>query len=122
MSFALYGDENAQHDDLGEMLSAVDVDWLTTEAAGNAGLSDQAQLEFATAQGRAVLTFDKADFQRLHAEWARAGREHAGIIICTFARLPSPVLFAEMMRLQAVYTPETIRNALLFIKVPPPPR
>jgi hypothetical protein len=46
----------------------------------NRGLSDQDQLEFATAERRAIYTFNVDDFRRLHARWGAAGREHAGII------------------------------------------
>lgn len=54
---------------------------LTSLEAGNAhqGIPDEAVLEFATAQGRAVLTHNRRDFIRLHRE--RPG--HAGIVVCT---------------------------------------
>ena len=55
---------------------------LTTAEAGQAGiaLSDHELLTRATAQGRAVLAFDRRHFIRLHGE----SPEHAGIIVCTF--------------------------------------
>jgi len=41
---------------------------------------DSAVLELATADGRAVLTFDRRDFATLH----RASPAHAGIVACTY--------------------------------------
>jgi len=54
----------------------------TTQETGTAGLamSDLEVLRLATEQGRAVLTFNRRHFIRLHEESPR----HAGIIVCTF--------------------------------------
>src|ERR1017187_3568546 len=45
------------------------------------GLSDESQLNFATQENRALVTFNVGDFVRLHNRWMDAGREHAGIIV-----------------------------------------
>jgi len=52
---------------------------LTAHEAGQAGqgIEDAAVLVFATAAGRAVLTFNRRHFSRLHA----AVSSHAGIIL-----------------------------------------
>lgn len=56
-------------------------DVLTVQEAGQANqkISDEQVLEFATRQGRAVLTANRADFIRLH----QANPNHASIIVCT---------------------------------------
>jgi len=56
-------------------------DVLTSAEAGNANqaIPDDAVLTFATQQGRAVLTYNRIDFKRLH----RRQPEHCGIVICT---------------------------------------
>ncbi len=56
-------------------------DVLTTQDAGRAGqaVPDPDVLAFANDQDRAVLTFNRRDFIRLHA----ARPDHAGIIVCT---------------------------------------
>lgn len=49
---------------------------------GDIGLSDaddSAHLEYATREGRILVTCDD-DFERLHAAWQTAGREHGGIV------------------------------------------
>jgi predicted nuclease of predicted toxin-antitoxin system len=48
----------------------------------SASVQDEELLELAHAEGRAVVTLNRWDFVRLHAE--RPG--HAGIIVCTFDR------------------------------------
>jgi hypothetical protein len=61
-------------------------DVLSMAEAGRAGTVDAGQLAFALAVDRALLTCNRRDFARLHAEWARTGQEHAGIIIVTNQR------------------------------------
>jgi predicted nuclease of predicted toxin-antitoxin system len=54
-------------------------DVLTVQEAGRCGKPDPEVLADATADGRAVLTHNHRDFQRLHA----VGQPHGGIISCT---------------------------------------
>jgi hypothetical protein len=56
-------------------------DLLTAQEAGQAGqgITDEAVLVFATAAGRAVVTFNRRHFIRLHSEVS----SHAGIVVCT---------------------------------------
>jgi predicted nuclease of predicted toxin-antitoxin system len=58
-------------------------DVLSCQAAGQANqrISDEDQLAYAAAQGRAILTFNMIDFIALDAEWKHDGRRHAGIIV-----------------------------------------
>jgi hypothetical protein len=48
--------------------------------AGKSGEPDDTQLAYATDLDRVLLTYDRQDFRRLHQQWRRAGRVHAGII------------------------------------------
>ena len=56
-------------------------DVLTTEDAGKNESSDEEQLAFATAQGRAILTFNIRDFALLHEQWREENKAHAGIVV-----------------------------------------
>src|SRR2546430_3761011 len=56
-------------------------DVLTTEEAGKDTAADEEQLAFATAEYRAILTFNIRDFAPLHDEWLAAGLAHGGIIV-----------------------------------------
>lgn len=75
---ALYTDEQfplkaAQH------LRWLNYDVLTAQEAGNAnqGIPDDVVLAFATSQNRAVLTLNRRDFIRLHAQ----NSNHSGIVV-----------------------------------------
>ncbi len=46
-----------------------------------AGRSDEEQLAWASANGRALYSFNRGDFCRLHKTWLRAERPHGGIIL-----------------------------------------
>ncbi|MGH8067268.1 MAG: DUF5615 family PIN-like protein [Candidatus Entotheonellia bacterium] len=76
----LYADEDFSSPVI-QRLRQLGHDILTAHEAGQAGQSiqDASVLAFATAAGRAVLTFNRRHFIRLHAE----ASSHAGIIVCT---------------------------------------
>ena len=73
-----YADENFDYGVV-ERLRAAGHDVLTVQEALEQGRNDARVLERATSEGRCVLTFDRADFRRLH----RHNPSHAGIISCT---------------------------------------
>ena len=56
-------------------------DVLTTEQAAKDTASDEEQFVFATAEKRAILTFNLRDFAPLHEHWQATGRLHTGIIV-----------------------------------------
>jgi hypothetical protein len=58
-------------------------DVLTSSEAGNANqaVPDDQVLQFATGEGRVLLSHNRRHFHRLHN---RATKRHGGIIICTF--------------------------------------
>lgn len=77
----LYSNENFPRTVV-ESLKRLGHDVLTTQDAGKAGqgVSDEEVLAFAVFESRAVLTFNRKDFRRLHL----SEPNHSGIIICTF--------------------------------------
>jgi hypothetical protein len=76
----LYADEDFSYPVI-QHLRQLGHDILMAYEAGQASqrIEDAAVLAFATAAGRAVLTFNRRHFIRLHAEVS----SHAGIIVCT---------------------------------------
>lgn len=74
----LYADENFRYAVV-EHLRLLGHDVLTVREAGQQGGTDLQVLAHATAAGRAVLTFNRRHFVRLHAQVAT----HSGIIVCT---------------------------------------
>jgi hypothetical protein len=53
------------------------------------GLSDPDLFEVAQQQGRAVVTYNRADFEAIVREYAEANREHHGLVIVHPTRFPS---------------------------------
>jgi hypothetical protein len=47
----------------------------------NQKIPDADQLAYAAQSGRAILTFNVADFYSLDARWKASGREHHGIVV-----------------------------------------
>jgi sugar phosphate isomerase/epimerase len=76
----LYADENFKRAAV-EELRRLGHDVLTVQEAGQQGGNDPQVLANATALGRAVLTFNRRHFIRLHMQ----SSAHAGIIVCTDA-------------------------------------
>lgn len=113
--FDLYFDENAQDRVLLHLLRRDEVNCLTSNEADKGGTSDEEQLAFAARASRTMLTFDRADYQRLHGDWMRAGRSHAGIIIVTNSYVSTVDLHSQLMRLQAERSAHDMANAVLFI-------
>jgi predicted nuclease of predicted toxin-antitoxin system len=76
----LYADENYDYRVV-EELRKLGHDAMTANEAGQAGqgIPDGQVLAFAISQGRAVITFDRRHFIRLHQQV----QPHSGIIVCT---------------------------------------
>ncbi len=55
------------------------VDIVRCEEVGMAEAKDSQHLEYATAQGRIMISADE-DFPKLHAAWLASGKRHMGII------------------------------------------
>jgi predicted nuclease of predicted toxin-antitoxin system len=76
----LYLDEDF-HPDIAAALRQHGYDCQSAVEAGMLGKSDEEQLEYATAQGRCLLSFNVADFVVLAQQWTLAGKAHAGIVV-----------------------------------------
>src|SRR5712691_8100590 len=108
----LYVDEDFSYPVV-QRLRLLGHDVLTAYEAGQAGqgIEDAVVLAFATAAGRAVLTFNRRHFIRLHAEISL----HAGIIVCT--RDDDIVALADRIHQQLQSDP-ALQNQLLRINRP----
>ena len=86
---------------------------LTTLEAGRQGSVDMEQLRFATASGHALLTYNVADFPRLHYELTRGGEHHAGIIVAT---QDNPAANARtLLRLVSGFSADDLVDQLVFL-------
>ena len=81
MQSRLYMDEDTMHEPVITGLRVRGLDVTSVGEEENEGLEDINQLEFAKAQERVICTSNVGDFYRLHTEYLREGKVHAGIII-----------------------------------------
>ena len=75
MFVRIYLDENVSVV-VAEILRSRGFEALTAQEAGNKSLSDNKQLEFASANGMAVLTHDRVDFERLATDYFHNDKSH----------------------------------------------
>lgn len=61
----------------------------TTAEPSLRGLSDPDLFEFAQREGRAVVTYNRADFEAIVREYAETNRQHDGLVIVHPTRFPS---------------------------------
>jgi predicted nuclease of predicted toxin-antitoxin system len=92
-------------------------DVLTTQEAGKDTAGDDDQLAFATAENRAILTFNIRDFAPLHEAWQTAGHPHAGIIVSQqLGSRQYGLLLQRMLRLVNQLTAEEMISNLVHLE------
>ena len=77
------------------------VDVLTVQEAERRGFEDTEQLQFATANNRVIVTFDR-DFLVLSDQ----GLEHAGIVFCVASKYSIGQMIQSLLLVHAVLSPE----------------
>ncbi len=92
-------------------------DAIAVQEVSRIGLSDEEQLDYAVAEGRAFLTFNIKDFVRYAREWYEAGKEHSGIIVSVHL---TGRRFGELLRctlnLLNALTAKEIHNTVRFLQ------
>lgn len=106
---ALYTDADVNKK-LGAKIREQGFDAISALEVKNNLLDDEPQLEYATSQGRAILTHNQQDFAPLHEKWQREGREHAGIILSV--QIPIGELLRRTLNLLNQVTADEIHNNL----------
>ncbi|MBI5034064.1 MAG: DUF5615 family PIN-like protein [Chloroflexi bacterium] len=84
-------------------------DAVSAKEVGNAELDDHAQMEYAIAQHRAILTHNSQHFMPLMNEYWRAGKEHYGIIISQ--QLPLGELLRRVLKLLNTIDAGQVKNS-----------
>ena len=106
----LYADENFKYAVV-ERLRVLGHNVLTVQEAGQQGGTDPHALAYATAARRAILTFNRRHFVRLHKQVA----SHAGIVVCTDD--DADALAGRIHQAVAAYP--TLDNQLIRVDRPP---
>ncbi len=77
----IYLDECADHDLLAHLLWQAGHFVQNPRAINLTGVDDAVQLEYATQNQYALLTFNPDDFRDLHDQWQQQNRSHSGILL-----------------------------------------
>jgi hypothetical protein len=86
---------------------------VTTKEAKKRGLSDIVQLKYAASQGRAIFSFNRADFCKLHAWCLKKGIAHEGIILSE--HLPIGVIVKALLKLLSKEDATGFKNKLIWL-------
>lgn len=105
-------DENV-HERLAEALRQRGFDAVTANEVGRKGRPDSEQLEFAISQGRALLTFNVVDYERLAIEYFQKNREHFGIIVSP--QRDFRYLVRKVLKLLQERQAEDLKNQLIYL-------
>jgi len=89
------------------------VDVITTQEAGNKGLSDDEQLAFAAKAERTLFTHNRKDFILLHNDYMQKGKRHSGIVIAD--QLPTGMLLRRFMKLWFSLNAVDLKDNLEFL-------
>jgi predicted nuclease of predicted toxin-antitoxin system len=98
---------------LAAALRAAGYDVICASEVGRKGIDDEAQLAFAIAEGRAILTHNIQDFAPLARLYAEQGLSHPGIIVA--AQFDKRKLLRRTLALLNSLTPEQLANTLRFV-------
>ena len=107
MAIKFYTDEQV-HPGVAKGLEQEGIDVLTSQQAGMLGVADKNHLEFATVQGRALITHDQ-DFLRLHARMSHRG------IIYTHQRTPIGKVIKGLVEITKTMTEEEMANHIEYL-------
>lgn len=91
------------------------VDLATSSEAGFNEAADETQLAHATQENRVLLTYNAADFCRLHHDTISEGRHHAGIVIAEQQKFPVGEMMQKVLRLRTTLDTTTMRDRLEFL-------
>jgi len=89
------------------------IDAVSTPDAGRLGELDEAQLEWATSEGRVLVTFNVGHFLAHHTNWLQIGKPHAGIVVS--AQRPIGDLLHRLLHLAGTLDADAMRDRLEFL-------
>lgn len=115
MQIKFYFDEDALRVSLARAMRERGVDVLTAEEAGMRERDDEEHLEFATARGRVLYSFNVNDFCRIHTEYIVSTKSHAGIILGQQQRYSVGEQMRRLMRIVNARTAEQMVDQLEFL-------
>ena len=115
MTIRLYFDEDTMDADLVHALRIRGVDVTTALEQKMIQREDLDHLELATAQGRALYSFNVGDYHRLHSEYLTQGKRHAGVILAQQQRYSVGEQMKRLLKIIARVSAEEIENQIVFL-------
>jgi hypothetical protein len=108
-------DEDSMDSDLVRALRMRGVDVLTAHDVGLIGRPDGEHLSFAADDGRALYSFNVADFMGLHYARLAEGEHHAGLILGQQQRYGVGEQMRRLLRLVGTKPAERMRDSVEFL-------
>jgi hypothetical protein len=99
---------------LAEALTQRGYDVVHIANTEHSGIDDEPLPAFATAEGRAVLTYNVRHFVPLVRLWYEAGREHAGVTLSI--QLPPGELLRQVERLLTTLSADELKNTARWLQ------
>ncbi len=91
------------------------VDVVSASASGMVQREDEDHLAFATAEGRALYSFNVGDFQEIHTLWVGSGRRHAGLVLSQQKRYSVGEQIRRLAHLMNSISAAEMRNRVEFL-------
>jgi len=98
-----------------QAIRARGVDVITALDAGMIERADEEHLDYATAQGRVLYSFNAGDFYRLHTAFLAQGKSHPGIILAQQQRYSVGEQTRRLLRLTAAKSEEEMKNQVEYL-------
>jgi predicted nuclease of predicted toxin-antitoxin system len=113
MHVKLYLDENVP-EAIGAAMRLRGYDVTTVRDAERKGVSDLDQLRYASLQKRVLITFNVADFVKLHEEFLSSGHKHSGILLSK--QLPVAIVVKRLLKLLSHLRTHEIENNIIWLR------
>jgi hypothetical protein len=98
-------------DEIARRLRAAGVDAVSSHETGMDTQDDYAQMQFAVLQNRALVTINKKDFIRIHAQYKANGWQHWGIILTKDVDVV--VIHRRLLKLVGALQADELKNKVL---------
>ena len=98
-------------------LRAHGVDVIAALEVGAVECEDKDHLDYATAQGRVLFSFNVRDFCRLHTVYLTEGKSHAGMILARQQHYSVGEQMRRLLKLIATKSAEDMKNQVEFLSV-----
>lgn len=114
MTISLFFDVDVTRHSVVTGLRKRGVDVLTSLEAGTIEETDETQLAFATAEGRAIYSFNVGDFCDLNFRWLSRAQARAGIILAHQDQFSVGEQIRRLVRLVSTLSAAEMKNRLEF--------